>query len=281
MKNRVLTSVAIFISLMLLIIFSEFIFYSVALGLLAVVAAYEMFRVIGLQKKLILTVPAYFIVISFPIVAYFLESSGELRFLLVFAACLFVYLMWLMCVSVFSRGSIPFSKISEVFVAVTYVSISLTSLSLIRYMNSEFGLFTVLLVFIIAWVSDIFAFAVGSLIGKHKLIPEVSPKKTVEGAIGGIVFSIIACVLYGLLIDIFVEEAKVYYLVLSVFGLVLSVVSQIGDLIASVIKREYGIKDYGKIFPGHGGVMDRFDSVFAVSTIMMILCIIFPPFASI
>ena len=266
---------------MLLIIFSEFIFYSVALGLLAVVAAYEMFRVIGVQKKLILTVPAYFIVISFPIVAYFLESSGELRFLLVFAACLFVYLMWLMCVSVFSRGSIPFSKISEVFVAVTYVSISLTSLSLIRYMNSEFGLFTVLLVFIIAWVSDIFAFAVGSLIGKHKLIPEVSPKKTVEGAIGGIVFSIIACVLYGLLIDIFVEEAKVYYLVLSVFGLVLSVVSQIGDLIASVIKREYGIKDYGKIFPGHGGVMDRFDSVFAVSTIMMILCIIFPPFASI
>ena len=78
-----------------------------------------------------------------------------------------------------------------------------------------------------------------------------------------------------------ISTVKVNYYILFVFGAILAVVSQLGDLVASLVKREYGVKDYGKIFPGHGGVMDRFDSVLAVSTILMILCIIFPPFVPI
>jgi phosphatidate cytidylyltransferase len=147
-----------------------------------------------------------------------------------------------------------------------------------RYTNN-FGVFLVVLVFVISWVSDTAAFAVGSLIGKHKLIPEVSPKKTVEGAIGGVVFSALLCPLYGLGLDLIIENIQVNYLYLFLFGLVLSVVSQFGDLMASLIKREYGVKDYGRIFPGHGGVLDRFDSVIAVSTILMILSTVLPPFA--
>jgi hypothetical protein len=94
----------------------------------------------------------------------------------------------------------------------------------------------------------------------------------------GVVFSALACVLYGLLLEAFVDGITVSYVSLGLIGAILSVVSQLGDLIASSIKREYGVKDYGNLFPGHGGVMDRFDSVLAVSTILLIICMAFPPF---
>ena len=278
MKNRVLTSVAIVVVLLALVIFSQYIFYPIAISLIAAMAMFEILRVMGANKNPALVIPAYLFALAFPVGAYFVEPGRPLGFILVLAACIFVYLIWLMGVSVFSKGKIPFSRIGEIFAAVTYVSVSFTSLSLIRYLDADFGMYTVFLVFLISWACDVFAFLVGSLFGKHKLIPEVSPKKTVEGAIGGIIFSAISCVAYGFVLDQFVEGMKVKYLILLLFGAILSVVSQLGDLVASLIKREYGVKDYGKIFPGHGGIMDRFDSVLAVSTIILILTIVFPPF---
>lgn len=281
MKNRVLTSVAIIACALLVVILSDFIVYPLVLALLAVVAVFEILRVIGAHKFLAISIPAYLISAVFPITAFFVNADGKLEFLLVLAACIFVYLVWLMGVSVFSMGKIAFSKVSEALVGVTYVSVSVTSLSLMRYINRDFGVFLVVLVFVISWVTDTAAFAVGSLIGKHKLIPKVSPKKTVEGAVGGVVFSALLSTAYGLVLDLILNNIQVNYLYLLIFGAILSVVSQIGDLIASLIKREYGVKDYGRIFPGHGGIMDRFDSVLAVSTILLILTIVFPPFAAV
>ena len=280
MKNRVITSVAILAAMLTVVIFSEFIVYPLALALLAIIATFEVLRVIGSHKISTLSIPAYLISAAFPLTAYFVDSNNSLGFLLILAAVVFVYLVWLMGVSVFSKGKITFSKVSETLVGVTYVAVSFTSLSLIRYINHNFGVFLVVLVFVISWTCDTAAFAVGSLIGKHKLIPEISPKKTVEGAIGGVVFSALLCALYGLGLDLVIEKIQVNYLYLVLFGIILSVVSQIGDLIASLIKREYYVKDYGRIFPGHGGVLDRFDSVLAVSTILLILSIVFPPFVA-
>lgn len=280
MKNRVTTSVAILAAMLTVVIFSEFIVYPLALALLAIIATFEVLRVIGSHKISTLSIPAYLISAAFPLTAYFVDSNNSLEFLLILAAVVFVYLVWLMGVSVFSKGKIAFSKVSEMLVGVTYVAVSFTSLSLIRYINHNFGVFLVVLVFVISWTCDTAAFAVGSLIGKHKLIPEISPKKTVEGAIGGVVFSALLCALYGLGLDLVIEKIQVNYLYLVLFGIILSVVSQLGDLIASLIKREYGVKDYGRIFPGHGGVLDRFDSVLAVSTILLILSIVFPPFVA-
>ena len=279
MKDRVLTSVAIVACALLVVIFSGYLVYPMALAVLAVIAVFEILRVIGAQKTLALSIPAYLLAAVFPILAYFVKQDGVLTFLLILAAAMYVYLMWLMGVSIFSKGSIPFSKITEAFTSVLYVVVSCTSLSLLRYINSTSGVFCVVLVFVICWICDVSAFAVGSLIGKHKLIPEVSPKKTVEGAIGGVVFSALCCLLYGLVVELLFKQVQANYLYLFLFGLVLSVVSQLGDLVASLIKREYGIKDYGTIFPGHGGIMDRFDSVLAVSTILLILSIVLPPFA--
>ena len=280
MKSRVLTSVAIVACALLLVICSEYIVFPIALALLAVIAVFEILRVIGVHKKLLLAVPAYILAIAFPISAYFVKAEGVITFLLILAAIVYVYMMWLMGVSIFSKGSIPFSTIAEVFASALYVVVSFTSMSLLRYIDKTVGVFCVVLVFVICWVCDVSAFAVGSLMGKHKLIPEVSPKKTVEGAIGGVVFSALLCLVYGLVIQLLFKQVQPNYLYLFIFGLVLSVVSQLGDLVASLIKREYGIKDYGSIFPGHGGIMDRFDSVLAVSTILLILSIVLPPFVA-
>ena len=120
---------------------------------------------------------------------------------------------------------------------------------------------------------------VGRAIGKHKLIPEVSPKKTVEGAVGGVVFAALGYALYGwIVLRFFPADArmtlsggKVSLPVMALAGAVVAVISQIGDLAMSVIKRRYGVKDYGRIFPGHGGVLDRFDSVLLTAPVLMIL----------
>ena len=110
------------------------------------------------------------------------------------------------------------------------------------------------------------------LVGKHKLIPEVSPKKTIEGSIGGTLFCALSFVAFGIIVDnFFGMNANLIFLAIS--GVIVSIVAQMGDLIMSLIKREYGIKDYGKLFPGHGGILDRFDSILSVSLMLAIICI--------
>ena len=277
MLKRVITSTAIITMTLLVVIFSNYIIYPATLSLLSVVAVYEILKVMKRQKKLSLAIPSYVIAAVFPILSYFVTADTGIGYILILAASVFAYLLYLAGVSIFSKGHISFICISEIFMAVCYVTVSFTSLSLLRYMDADVGIFGVALVFVVAWVCDVFAYLVGSAIGKHKLIPEISPKKTVEGAIGGIVFTALACLLYGFILEKFFA-LSVNYLFLAVIGVILSVVSQLGDLFASMIKREYGVKDYGNIFPGHGGVMDRFDSVISVSTVLLILCILFPPF---
>jgi phosphatidate cytidylyltransferase len=119
-------------------------------------------------------------------------------------------------------------------------------------------------------MTDTFAYFTGMLFGKHKLIPAVSPKKTVEGAVGGTLFAIGFTVLYGFIIGK-VSSASPNYLALVLVSLLVSILSQCGDLVMSLIKRKYGIKDYGKLFPGHGGVLDRFDSIIVTSACIYFL----------
>lgn len=278
MKERTISSAIIFAIATVVAVFSEYLVYPIVLSILAVVAVFEILRVMKSQKKYVLSIPAYMLAAVFPIISYFITPTTVMPFLLMLAASMFVYLMWLMGVSVFSRGKIPFSRVSEVFASSLYVTVSFTSLSIMRYIDRKCGIFGIILVFLVAWGSDVFAFLSGKLFGKHKLIPEVSPKKTVEGSIGGIVSSIVLCLLFGFIVELIVNGITVNYIVLGLCGAILSVVSQLGDLIASLIKREWCVKDYGKIFPGHGGIMDRFDSVLAVSTILLIIFIVCPPF---
>lgn len=278
MKTRTITSVFILLVTVPIILLSKYIIYPIALSALAVMATYEILHAIGVEKNWYLSVPAYILAGVFPFASYFVTAESSFTYLLTIAALIYIYMIYIMGVAVFSKGQTSFKIISEVLLSITYVIVSFSSLSMIRYIDKDVGLYKLMLVFIVSWVCDSMAYVVGSLIGKHKLIPEISPKKTIEGAIGGVVSAIIAYMLFGLILDLAVPNMKVNYIVLAVFGLVLSVVSQLGDLIASLIKREHNVKDYGKLLPGHGGIMDRFDSIMAVSTILLILSIVFPPF---
>lgn len=277
MKKRVISGALIVGILLTLLFLSEYIVFSIGLAALAVIAVFEMLRVMGVHKKIALALPAYLLSSAFPILAFFVKDENRLHSILIMAACFFIYMLWLMGVSVFSKGKISFSKIGEVFTAITYISVSFTSLAIVRYI-SEYGYLFIFLAFLIPWICDVFAFLIGCKFGKHKLIPEVSPKKSVEGAVAGIAFTVIFCLIFGFASSLVFKEVVPNYIALVVYGLILSVVSQLGDLVASVIKRQYGAKDYGKIFPGHGGVMDRFDSVLGISTILLILCLVWPPF---
>ena len=278
MKTRTITSVFILLVTIPIILLSKYIIYPIALSALAVMATYEILHAIGVEKNWYLSVPAYILAGVFPFASYFVTDESSFTYLLTIAALIYIYMIYTMGVSVFSKGQTSFKIISEVLLSVTYVVVSFSSLSMIRYIDKEIGLYKLMLVFIVSWVCDCMAYVVGSLIGKHKLIPEISPNKTIEGAIGGVVSAVAAYMLFGLILDLAIPNMKVNYIVLAVFGLVLAVVSQLGDLIASLIKREHNIKDYGKLLPGHGGIMDRFDSIMAVSTILLILSIVFPPF---
>ena len=122
---------------------------------------------------------------------------------------------------------------------------------------------------------DAFALFAGMRFGKHKLAPHLSPKKTIEGSVGGFLGAALCCVLYGLVIGKVLGHAPVYW-VLALYGLLGSLVSQLGDLSFSYIKRQYGIKDYGHLFREHGGVLDRFDSVLFITPAVYFIATYWP-----
>lgn len=140
-----------------------------------------------------------------------------------------------------------------------------------RIRMTEYGIYLVWMVFVGSWISDTFAYFTGMLLGKHKLAPILSPKKSIEGSIGGIVGSTLAGALFGHFITGRVDQSVNLVAICAILGALGSVISQIGDLAASGIKRNYEIKDYGKLIPGHGGIMDRFDSVIVTAPILYFL----------
>ena len=166
---------------------------------------------------------------------------------------------------------IPFASITcAVFAGLVF---PLMLSCLLRLRMELFGSVLVFLPLAISFGSDTFALFAGMLCGKHKLAPKVSPKKTVEGAIGGLIGGVIGMTLFKLIADSIVFSVDVYppiemaagpqlsWAAVFVLGIIGSIISQIGDLSFSVIKREFGVKDYGNLLPGHGGILDRFDSV--------------------
>jgi len=155
-----------------------------------------------------------------------------------------------------------------------FYAVSLPGMCLLAQINAPQRWLQVMLLFtsfVVPLAGDTLAYFIGSRFGKRKLIPAVSPNKSVEGAVGGVVFGTLALVLYGFGVGI-VSDASPRYISLAITGIIITIISQIGDLVASAVKRHYGIKDYGKVFPGHGGVMDRFDSVIATAAFLNILC---------
>lgn len=278
MKVRILTALAMAVLGVPLLIFSEYILFSIAAGAVCLCCVWEILRVMGLSKRYAICVPSYIVAVVLPALGHktFFPVSEQLNYILVAAIVMFMLLIYLNFVAVFSKGQIKTSDASHAFAMLFYIIASFVGLVVLRYM--PYGNIIYLMVFLIAWVSDGAAYFVGTFLGKHKLAPEISPKKTVEGAIGGVVFAIAGAIVFGVIVSVIEPSLAPNYLRLAIVGGVLSVIAQLGDLWASLIKREYGVKDYSNILPGHGGIFDRFDSVLAVCVPLMIASFVFNPF---
>ena len=255
------------------------------IALVAFISVFELLRCVGLDKNYVLAVPFYLAALAFPIAARVLYGNHAA---LIRAGVLAILVLgvYVFTVLVFSYGKeetpeqeqCKTGRLALVYMGAVYVIGAYTAIVMLRDTNPEkAGKFVYLIPFVFGWVTDTFAYFTGRFFGKHKLIPAVSPKKTVEGAIGGAVCCAIVAVLYGVLTSV-CFDASPNYLVLGLCGLVIAVVSQIGDLAMSAIKRQYGIKDYGKLLPGHGGLLDRFDSCMAVTVVLALVNTYFPLF---
>ncbi len=267
MLKRIITSVVGVAILIPLLWFSDTYLFVGAMSIVSLIGCYELMKCIKVSENYWLSLPQYLLALAMPTLMRLGAGSA-----LYFKAAIFahvVFIMYLFAVAVFSHGKIKVSQIAMTFALCLYINIGFGSIILLRDYEGA-GAYLFLLTFVGAWMTDIFAYFCGLAFGKHKLIPDVSPKKTVEGCIGGIIFCAIGYIVYGIIVSR-AFDVEMNIIALGFFGLIISVVAQIGDLSASLIKREYDVKDYGSLFPGHGGVLDRFDSVIAVSCVLMVL----------
>jgi phosphatidate cytidylyltransferase len=276
MKTRVITAIVAIVILVCILVFSATPVLPLAAMICALIAVYEITGCVDIRKKWALSLTTYIFSVAIMVLVFvhFLNYLTIPNFTAVLFAVLYIYVFLIFALTMFSKGTIAFSQAAELIALTFYILIGFISIVLLRNVEPA-GKYIYLLIFIGAWMTDTGAYFIGVFFGKHKLIPEVSPKKTVEGAFGGVLGCIVGYVIFGVILNIFFD-VTVNYIALILLAIVISVISQCGDLIASYVKRERGIKDYGSIFPGHGGMMDRFDSIIAVAPVILGIILLLP-----
>ena len=228
----------------------------VFLGIISLIGQYELYRAVKIEK----TLPAYLgytVSILYECLLFF--DMGDFIFPLII-----IYFLLLMTVYVFCYPKYVVEQISVIFFGFFYVPVLLSYIYQLRM--EELGIYIVWLVIISAWGSDTCAYCVGRLIGKHKLPSPLSPKKTIEGCVGGVIGAGLLGMAYGFMFKL--PNSPLIFAIVCATG---SVIAQIGDLAASAIKRNHDIKDYGHLSPGHGGILDRFDSVIFTAPVVWLL----------
>lgn len=179
----------------------------------------------------------------------------------------FLFVFILFSYGIWKPERFPFEKLSGVVLSAIIIPFFFALIIPIARM--EKGRFYVAIPFLVAWLSDIFAYFIGTFFGKTKLNVRISEKKTVEGSVAGVVAAVLGMVAYGGVLQIHYGLAP-NYLLCALYGLVGAAISQVGDLALSYIKREFHIKDYGNLLPGHGGILDRFDSILFVLPLIFV-----------
>lgn len=262
MKTRIITAIlAIVIILVPCFVFLHSFVLPLILGLFSAIAVYEIINATGGKNKVLLALSCL-TAAAIPFVFHF---NFEIPFMPVAVIYVLAYLIIMVpmhkttkfndvITALFSTVAVPCSLSFFILLRDTYISYP-------EKFTKSAGVFLILLAMFCAWMTDTFAYFTGKFLGKHKLCPNVSPNKTIEGAVGGIIGNMIACSVMFITFDRFfftVHTLAIWQII--IISAILSVISMFGDLSASLIKRNHGIKDFGNIFPGHGGVMDRIDS---------------------
>lgn len=268
LKTRIITGAVGGVSAIAILLFVPTLGIRVLAALICVLAMYELLQSCGCKHK-----GVWASALLFAASCSFLDMPFDVPLLWI---ALVAYGLLLALNLIFSYDTLPFEQVVYIAFASIFVVMPIASLAYIRAIPVH-GTAFLFLPLIIAWFSDMGAYFAGSFLGKHKLCETISPKKTVEGFVGGIVaavvFSLLGAWIYQVVLLNHSDAAmQVQYGWIALIALVTAPISVVGDLFCSVIKRRQGIKDFGNLFPGHGGVLDRFDSLIFVSPILYILC---------
>jgi phosphatidate cytidylyltransferase len=274
-------------------IFHDTLFLPIMVAAMIAVMLFELLRAVKLEKCLPILCAAELAGVSVPLIAYMtaegkavfdytsagLQGGPELisakaaqmnqviQFAVILAAAFVIFLTWLK-----KHKEIRYEQVFFALASMVLVPQAMSTMVRIDRCSHHHGLFLLIMGLCGAWIADTGAYFTGVALGKHKLCPEISPKKTIEGFVGGITFTGIAyAVAFSLRSGFTAERAAIAF----VIGAVCAVIGTVGDLSASMVKRQIGFKDYGKIMPGHGGLMDRFDSVlFVLPTFYIMIAVV-------
>lgn len=267
MKTRIIAAVALLPLLLGIVLFLPKICTAVLFGVMAAIGAYELLNNTGLvkNKRIVLyaVIMAVFVCLwSNMWTVYPLILMGVLTFFCILFGELLLF-----------HTQLNFVDLAYALVAGGLLPYLLGAV--VRIHSLETGRYLILLPFVIAFLSDTGAYFAGRFLGKHKLAPVISPKKTVEGLVGGVLTAILGVVAYCLILNKSFGF-QVNWVCVPIYGLFGSLGAVFGDLCFSVIKRQTGIKDYGNLIPGHGGILDRFDSMMVVAPLVEFLILVMP-----
>ena len=266
MKTRIISGVIAAAAVVGLLILNSFfpITVVIAVALLAAIAIYEMLFLTGAVKikAPVIIAMVYVIAVQFSYMGFFINETP-------------LTVIYVLALAVFAVIKHKTFNVTELVMTIAMpIILGFAFACLASIINANAGIFYFVLLFNFACVTDIGAYFVGCSIGKHKLAPEISPKKTIEGAVGGIVCSMIGTVVVCLIFQAILGK-PINILALTIATPVFSVVGMFGDLFASLVKRHFGIKDYGNIMPGHGGVLDRTDSLLMIAPALVLFLSLF------
>lgn len=248
---------AVILAPFLVFLFLGGIYLKYLIMILSLLGMYELYKVVKEKNINTINIVGYLLCII-----YYINLNSNINFKFIFfmiIASVFI----LMCIPVINL-KYNFIDASITILAFLYVSIFFSFIVLVD--NKSYGNYLVWLIFISSWMCDTAAYYTGKFLGKRKLCPKVSPKKTVEGSIGGILGSTLACGVFALLFNLQRSNISIYHF--FIIGLICGILCQLGDLTASSIKRYVGVKDYSNLIPGHGGILDRFDSILFSSVVV-------------
>ena len=267
MKTRLIAGVSMAAGLLILVLAAPKGLAALVFGILMAIGSYELLYGTGLVKHHRLVI--YSMVMAFAVTMWSYYNAVHaylLLLLLVFTMALFTEMMR-------DHVRVRLSMLGECFLAGFLVPFLLSAI--IRILSLKIGRYVTLIPFVIACVNDAGAYFVGMRYGKHKLAPVVSPNKTIEGMLGGIAAAVVSMMVYCLMLQL-VEGFRINYFYAFIYGVIGSCTGVFGDLCFSIIKRQTGIKDYGNLIPGHGGVLDRLDSMMTVAPLIEMLLILMP-----
>ena len=268
MAKRVISSFVGLALLGVILAFYETILLNIAISLISALAVYEMLAATGYIKEKALSIVCISFAVAFPFLTY-----SKLRDINKPILFLFVLILFTLMFRYYERANIQ--ELALAFMVSTLIPYAFSTILFMRDLSIAHSRFMILLALGGAWIGDTGAYFVGTFLGKHKLCPKISPKKTVEGFIGGIITTALGFLLMGYIYYCYkstdANPIQINYIGLMIVGAICDVLGVIGDLSASMIKRQCKIKDFGSIMPGHGGVLDRFDSVLFTAPFMYAL----------